>query len=483
MRRERLIEWKRAAGAIAAVAAITTAGACASSTPVTVVENVNVIVGDGSAPVKNQDVVIAGGVIRKIEDADAYRAPGGAHIINGDGKYLLPGFIDTHAHIALGPVSMTLENGTPVFAVTPLPELTDISMKMLLEYGVTTARDPGGSTELAVTTRDRQARGELEGPGLQVAGELIDLSRFDNILTTVANADDVIAEIDRQAEIGVDWIKLYTSLPPELTQVAINAAHARTLKVTGHLDATTWTEAAEMGIDSIVHIIPGSASFLPEEAREEYAHAHRLSLFMLQWFELADFDAPQIQEMIDVMRENNVSLDPTLVLFHAMANGDGDIYLANPALAGLPEEMIDNWKTLFNFNIGWTPEDFETARRIWPHVLEFTKLLHESGIMLTAGTDANNPWVAPGDSFHTELQLLVDADIPPVDVLTIATRNGAILMGIEEEVGTVEVGKRADLVLLDADPLADIANTRRIRWVMQNGEIRHGASTEPSSGK
>ena len=438
---------------------------------VTVVENVNVIVGDGTELRRNQSVVIAEDRIVAVENASSYRKPAGATVLDGSGKYLVPGFIDTHVHVALGPVKGRFENGFPVLSVEPSAELTTVTMEMLLEYGVTTARDPGGVAAMTVGARDRQAAGELQGPRLQVAGDLIDLSRFENLVATVENGEDVEAEIERQSEIGVDWIKLYTSLSPDLVEVAIAAAHQHDLKVTGHLDATTWTEAAEAGIDSLVHIIPGSERLLPAAARDAYARERMLSLFMLRWFELADYDSPEIRRMINALVENDVSLDPTLVLFHAMSQGDNDRYRRNPALSSMPEEMVMNWSTLFNFNIGWSQEEFEAARRAWPLVLEFTKLLHDQGVMLTAGTDANNPWVVPGDSFHTELSLLSSAGIAELDIMTIATLNGARLLGLEDEIGTVEAGKKADLVLLNANPLDRIENTRSIEWVMQSGTI------------
>ncbi len=107
----------------------------------------------------------------------------------------------------------------------------------------------------------------------------------------------------------------------------------------------------------------------------------------------------------------------------------------------------------------------------WPTVLGLTKRLFDRGVLLTAGSDLPNPWVIPGVSFHEELQLLADAGIPPLDVLQIATSNGAVALGIDDEIGTVEPGKRADLVVLSANPLDDIYNTRSIEWIIQAGTV------------
>jgi len=159
-------------------------------------------------------------------------------------------------------------------------------------------------------------------------------------------------------------------------------------------------------------------------------------------------------------------------MFHALAFGDQDRYLKNPALKHAAPELLENWQTTFNFNIGWTQDDFSYAQSIWPRVSEFVKLLHDSGVTLTAGTDANNPWIVPGDSFHKELELLVVAGISEQEVITIATKNGAELLGIQDRIGTISPNKQADLVLLQRNPYEDITSTREIIWVMQNGHIQ-----------
>jgi hypothetical protein len=175
--------------------------------------------------------------------------------------------------------------------------------------------------------------------------------------------------------------------------------------------------------------------------------------------------------MIAALVEAGTTVDPTLVVFDAAFRGNLPDYRESPDLELAAPSLVENWRSLFHFNIGWSPEDFERAQAAWPKVLELTRRLHEAGVLLTAGTDANNPWTVPGPSLHRELELLVDAGIPPLEVLTIATRNGARVLGLEDEMGTVEPGKRADLVLLEADPTRDIRATRAIVWAMKGGEV------------
>jgi imidazolonepropionase-like amidohydrolase len=149
--------------------------------------------------------------------------------------------------------------------------------------------------------------------------------------------------------------------------------------------------------------------------------------------------------------------------------GDDDAVTASPALALAPPALVENWRALFRFDRGWSAEDYRRARAAWPKALELVRIMHERGVLLAAGTDANNPWTPPGESFHRELELLAQAGITANDVIGIATRNGAKALGILDEAGTIEVGKRADVVLLERDPIVDISAVRSVRWVMKAG--------------
>lgn len=442
----------------------------AAATPATVIRDVTVIAGDGSRPVADRSLVIRDGRIEQLGTTRTVTVPEHAEVIDGRGRYLVPGFVDTHAHLTLGPVRMDMDGaGGPALAMNPSSDVAAATGRALLAHGITLARDPGGHTPLAVATRDAIDAGTLPGPRLQVAGEVIDTSRFEGLVSTVAGAADVRGEVARQHEAGVDWIKLYIGLEPELVDVAIDAAHRRGLRVTGHLQATTWTRAADLGIDSLVHASPGAAELLPEGSRARYAQCLNSTLHMLRWFDLVDVEAPQIQAMVEALRQHRVPVDPTLVVYHSMAHADRPEYRDNPALASVPEALRENWRSFFNFNLGWTAADYQEARALYPAAADFVRFLHDSGVTLTVGTDANNPWVVPGDSYHRELELLVDAGIPPLDVLTMATANGAALLGESAARGTIEVGKAADMVLLDGNPADDIRATRDIVWVMQNG--------------
>jgi hypothetical protein len=192
---------------------------------------------------------------------------------------------------------------------------------------------------------------------------------------------------------------------------------------------------------------------------------------MYAWFKYVDLDGPEFNTMVDALISHHVWLDPTLVVFEAMVRGNDASLTAGPDMAFAPPSLLRNWQKDMQLSFGWSGADFADGQRTWPMIQTFVKRLYDRGVLLTAGTDTPNPWVPPGVSLHRELELLVACGIPPLDVISIATRNGARSLGIEAESGTLAVGKTGDLVLLSADPLADIRNTRRIVVVLQRGAV------------
>jgi len=440
--------------------------------PAVAIVGETVIGGTGEAATDSGIVVIEGERFRAVGSAEDVRLPSGAEIIDGAGHFLVPGFIDAQAHVALGPVTMGRIDAGPTMSMEVDSQVSRRSLRTLLGHGVTTIRDPGGPMNVLVERRDRVERGEVTEPHMRVAGEVIDQSSFPGLVEQVHTPDEVRAAVRRQVGVGVDMIKLYTSLTPELLQAGIGEAHAHELPAVGHVMATSWTQAAEMDIDGIVHVIPGSPGLLPADSAGALIESMRRGTqFVVRWFELVDDDAPVMEEAIRALARNDVILDPTLVFFDALVRGDEPAVTEAPELALAAPVLVDNWRSSFELNPGWTEEDFRRGRLAFPKMLELTRLLHEGDVTPAAGTDANNPWGVPGPSFHRELQLLVEADIPPEEVLVIATANGARAARLLDDRGTIEPGKRADMVLLSRDPRQDNGATRELRWVMQGGRL------------
>ncbi len=215
------------------------------------------------------------------------------------------------------------------------------------------------------------------------------------------------------------------------------------------------------------------ASFGPFGADQE---SHRSSLLdWLDWLERVDFESQEIRQMIALLAKKKTPVDPTLIAYHTRFFGDDPMHRANPELHLAPAPSRDTWQKR-TFVDDWTPEDFERAHSLWPRVLELTRKLYDGGVLLAAGSDLPNPWVIPGVSLHHELRLLHDAGIPPLEVLKIASYNGAVALGLEHEIGSIEPGKVADLVVLAGDPSKNLNATRAISHVFLGGRYLNPAA-------
>lgn len=417
------------------------------------VRGATVIDGTGGFPRRGASVLIRNGLIEFVGRLDDMVVPSGTEVVEARGGWLAPGFIDVHVHVQ-----------------------DTTTLEALLAAGITTVRSPSSPVREGV---DYRKVGKVNGvrlPPIHAAGPVIDAppgSWPGSVL--VRTEEEVRAAVREQGRAGAQLIKLYTGLPPALVAAAVDEAHSLKLRVVGDLVSTSWTEAARAGIDHLSHVVSRSPRLLPREARETYERdvAEGRAHPYYRWLELLDLDGPEVDEMLGGLLSRDVSVDPTLATIESVllcadstyaaqragylaSTGGGSTGLERPGECAAEEG----------------PADYtERARAAWPKALELVRLLHEHGVRLTAGSDAPFGGLPPGASFHRELELLSEAGIPNRHVLRIATANGAVALGILHKVGTIEPGKRADMVLLGGDPLADIRNTREIRWVMLDGRI------------
>lgn len=407
----------------------------------------------GKAPYE-ADIVIRDGRIEAV--GKKLPVPTGARVINVSGKCILPGFIDMHAHVTF------LRTGESASYDRATSEQV---LKLLLTYGITTVRNPAAPTVEGVRLREDVERGTILGPRILTAGEVLNGGPF-------STEKEIRNEVDRQAAAGVDYIKVYANSTPEQTTVAIDEAHKRGLKVIGHLQTTDWPTAAAEGIDFVTHGVSWSASALPPEKRDAYrAEQKRVGSMKARifWLESVNVNGPEIGAAIASLKQHHISDDPTLVAYKTKFVPLEE-YRGNQNVSLAPAAMQESWKH-GGFTADWTPSDYARMSRVWPKMLQIVNRYYREGVLLTTGTDLPNDWVVPGVSLHQEMEILTEAGIPNEAVLAMATRNAAVALGHKKEIGTIEVGKRADLVVLRANPLKNIHNTQQIQYVLSDGRL------------
>jgi imidazolonepropionase-like amidohydrolase len=397
----------------------------------------------------------------------------GATLHDFTGLWAMPGLIDTHAHVTLGPLSAGRENGTPYIRTDPSDEVIAHNARTLLSFGVTTIRNPGGPAAVSRIYGERVAAGALAGPEMIWAGEIIERAPIGigNLVTLVTPERGVGQIVAEQAGSGARYVKLYVGLSEAEIAEGIAAAHANDMKAIGHLSDVSWTRAAELGIDSIVHMIPGSPDLLPADRRDAYRAGRRPGAFeFFEWYEAADLDGPEIREMIATLARHRVHFDATLVAFKPAFFGDDAALLARDREYDHPD-MVANWRAGFRFDAGWQPEDHARAQAVWPRLLRLTRMMYEGGVPMTIGTDQANPFVAPGISIAREMALHQEAGIPAWAVLRMATSDAARILGLEERTGALRPGLEADILFIAADPRPDLSRVADVRWVVANGVL------------
>jgi imidazolonepropionase-like amidohydrolase len=393
-----------------------------------------------------------------------------ARAVDLQGRYLMPGLIDMHAHLTLGPLEIKRERGRAVMQALPDDDIADHNARRLVAFGVTTIRNPGGDLQAATRYEARLSAGELIGPETFNAGPVINNTDLPGLATAARNAEEMEQVVGAQVEAGADWIKLYTGLSPELLKAGIDAAHRLGRPAVAHLESIAWPDALAMGLDGIVHLMPLSPDLLTPEQRAAWQSTARGGAYsFFEWWEHFDPEGPQADQVVASYQQHRPVFDATLVAFHAAFVQDQDNPYKDDAHLHAHPRLLAHWNEWFTFAIGWQPEDFQRARAVWPKVQRMAVRLHATDARMTLGTDMSNPWIAPGISLHREMQLLAEAGVPNAQLLLAATRNAAEALGAGQRLGRIASGFEADLLVLNANPLEDIRHTRDIHAVVLDG--------------
>jgi imidazolonepropionase-like amidohydrolase len=424
--------------------------------------HVTVIAMTGSPPRPDMTVVVTGNRISAVAPSGTLRVPRGAIVFDATGKYLIPGLWDMHVHAAWGP---TLPTFGPLF----------------LANGVTGVRDMWGRLDLVAGARIRFAQHRLTEPRFLAAGATLDGNPplFERSIV-LSSPDQARRTVDSMHTAGADFIKVLSVLSPEVYAAIMAEAKRLHMPVAGHVPITVGALAvSRAGQQSIEHLTDLLLSCSTEESALRAAQLAavlphpRDSLLKFTDHRqvpeiLATYSRGKCEGLARLFRRDSTWQVPTLTVNRTVA------FLADsadPRLQFVSPQMREAWLRDQPYFESVTAEEHAQSRQFFAKKLELVGLLHQAGVPLLAGTDALNPFCFPGFSLHEELALLVEAGLSPMDALRAATRNPAVFLRGLDSLGTIEAGKLADLVLLDADPIADIHNTTRISAVVLDGQL------------
>jgi amidohydrolase family protein len=416
-------------------------------TPPIVFTHVTIIDVTGSAPRRDMTVVITGDRISAI--GDNISVPPNAQVVDATGKFMIPGLWDMHVH-------WYFRNTFTLF----------------IANGVTGVRQMFGNSDL-LRWRDQIAKGSLLGPRMVVASPIIDGPQpiWPNSIA-VGNEDEGRKAVRRVKQWGADFVKVYALLPRGAYFGIADEAKQQGITFVGHVPkSVSPAEASDAGQKSIEHLtgILLATSDKETELRDKLVKADSPQAgSRLQATALETYSEKKAADLFAHFVKNQTWQCPTLTVLRSIAYLGDENFRRDGRLIYIPRLQQQRW----NFRIAHrSGGDDAVEKKVLQKQFEIVGAMQKAGVPILAGTDTGNPFCFPGFSLHEELALLVIAGLTPVEALRAATLNPAKFFGLDQTLGTIEQGKIADLVLLDANPLLDIRNTQRINAVVANGRL------------
>ena len=390
-------------------------------------------------------------VVRVAPDAEL-TAPAGAQVIAARGRFLMPGLWDNHQHFGDNTGALDIANG------------------------VTSARDMGNDTDAFLKRVARFDAGTELGPRVWKAGIIDGTGPFAGpTKMRIGSAAEAIQDVDWYADHGYGQIKIYSSVPPPIVPAIAAEAHARGLRVSGHVPAfMNAQQFVADGADEIQHLNFIVLDFLFDQVKE----TRNMNRFTAVAAHAREFtpDKPQVQEFIAYLARHHTVLDPTLNVFEAQFCGDPAA--VPPGLEQIAPRMPPQVRrTLLSGALPVPKGEEDAYREALPAMLRLLKALYDAGVTVIPGTDS-----LAGYSLHHELELYARAGIPPAEVLRLATLTSAQVVGADGERGVIAPGKLADLILVDGDPSTQIADINKVTLVMKGGRIYDPAGIEQALG-
>jgi imidazolonepropionase-like amidohydrolase len=425
----------------------------AATEPALVLNHVIVIDVTGGPPQSDMAVVIRGARIVALVPSAKLKMPAGAQLVDGSGKYVIPGLWDMHVHMIFGDW---------------LPKDERIILPLFVANGITGVRDMGGDLDALKVWRAAIEAGTVLGPRMVIAGPMLDgpVPRFPSS-APVKNAADGKRIVDELHDAGVNFIKIQSLIPRDGYFAVADEAKKLGIPFVGHVpDAVRASEASNAGQRSIEHltgVFEGCSSIEDELLKGPKGPGKFV----------ATYDPARAQALIALFAKNRTWQVPTLVWEHGQWLIDESDFAKDPLTKYAPPAWKDRTWPMFTKDIlkDMDTDPLPVREKFTQMELDIVNQMHRAGVPFLAGTDtAAGVHVFPGFSLHEELAYFVKAGFTPLEALQTATRNPAEFFGKLSEYGTVESGKRADLVMLDANPLEDIHNVQKIRAVVLAGK-------------
>ena len=424
-------------------------GAVAVQEPIVALTNVRVIDGTGAAPRENQTVVIENGRIRSVGPAGSTQVPAGARTLDLAGHTVIPGIVGMHNH------TFYTTSRRSIQANFSMPRL-------YLASGVTTTRTTGSMSPYSeLNLKKRIDAGEVPGPRMHVTGPYISGDGAGSGMYEVGTPEDARRVVAYWAKEGATWFKFYTLITREEAKAAIEEAHKHGLKVTGHLCSVGFREAVALGIDAVEHSLFANSEYDPNKKPDQCPSTMEASLANL------DIKSPAVRATIDDMVKNKVAMTSTLAIYELYVPGrpkDLDPRMLEAMSAETREEYLAHRKRLAENPNAGTPES------VFKKAMEFDRMFVAAGGLLAAGSDPTGSGGAlPGFGDQRNHELLVEAGFSPTESLKIMTLNGAKVLGVDKDLGSVEAGKVADLVVIRGNPATSPSDIRNVTIVFKDG--------------
>ncbi|WP_151087709.1 amidohydrolase family protein [Hymenobacter baengnokdamensis] len=419
--------------------------------PVVALTDAKVMDGTGRPALLHQTVVLRNGRIEQVGSAKKVKVPAGAEVVNCTGKTLIPGLVMLHEHLYY-----TMPAGG-FFNIAQMPYSFP---RLYLAGGATTIRTAGSiepQTDLAL--KRLISEGKFIGPDMDVTAPYMEEPGMDiPALNTVKGPEDAAASTKFWADKGCTSFKMYMHATRADLAAVVREAHARHLKVTGHLCAITYREAAETGIDNLEHGFMASSDFLTGKVADacDYPAAHQALQRLPQ-------NSPAMTDLIKLLISKHVALTSTLPVFEPYT---GREVVLGGGLAALVPQLQERETATWNASQGKDSASVSLFKK----EQAWEKQFYDAGGLLVAGTDPTGAGrTIAGYANRRQVELLVEGGFTPLQAIKICTLNGAIYLGRDREIGTIEAGKQADLVLVNGDPEKDIRQLRQMEIVFKQG--------------